>query len=262
VKFISETELTQWALASKKLWLFLDYDGTLADFAPTPDHIEPDPHIIQIIKWLVSKPTVHITVLSGRRLEHIRQLLPVPGIFLAGAYGIELLTPAGEALYRAELVTIRHVLEAVKPAWADVIRGRNGFYLEDKGWTLALHARFADGEEAEQVITQARQLLDGLVDRFRILGGHKFLEIAPSLASKRDTVTYLLNQYPISGARLLYIGDDDKDEEAFPVIHANGGVAIKVFQPSQRGQPTSADFFFDSPIDTLQWLEELAQLKA
>ena len=90
-----------------------------------------------------------------------------------------------------------------------------------------------------------------------MLGGHKFLEIAPRLASKKETVAYLLNQYPLPDARLLYIGDDDKDEEAFPVIHANGGVTAKVFQPSQASQPTTADFFFESPEDTLLWLEEL-----
>jgi trehalose-6-phosphatase len=70
-------------------------------------------------------------------------------------------------------------------------------------------------------------------------------------------VTYLLNQYPLLDAHLLYIGDDDKDEEAFPVIHAYQGVAIKVRQPSQAALPTEADFFFESTSDTLHWLKEL-----
>jgi len=49
----------------------------------------------------------------------------------------------------------------------------------------------------------------------------------------------------------------DKDEEASPMIHANQGIAIKVLQPSQATQPTEADFFFESPADTLRWLEGL-----
>ena len=28
---------------AERLWLFLDYDDTLADFAPTPEHVNSDP---------------------------------------------------------------------------------------------------------------------------------------------------------------------------------------------------------------------------
>src|SRR6185503_16858130 len=115
---------------------------------------------------------------------------------------------------------------------------------------------FARDEVAEGVLAQAWQAVDSelLTDQFRILGGHKFLEVAPRLASKKETVAYLLNQYPLANERLVYIGDDDKDEEAFPLIHADQGVAIKVRQPSQVGRPTEADFFFESPSETLAWL--------
>jgi trehalose 6-phosphate phosphatase len=259
MKFESKTELTRWALEAQQLWLFLDYDGTLADFAPTPDYIFPNAEMIRLLEQLAHKPDVRITILSGRRLEHVRSLVPVSGIFLAGTYGIELLTPAGEATQRVDYDVIRPALEAIKPEWARIIEGREGFFLEDKGWALALHARLANDGEAEQVITRAMQSVGAelLENHFRILGGHKFLEIAPQAASKKETVAYLLEQYPLPDARLIYIGDDDKDEEAFPLIHAHHGVAIKVLQPSQAGQPTEADFFFDSPAETWQWLETL-----
>jgi trehalose-phosphatase len=246
-------------LQSGHLWLFLDYDGTLADFAPTPDHIEPNPEIISLLEQLARKPSMRLTILSGRMLEHMRRLLPVSNIFLAGTYGIEFMIPTGEIIQRLKLAAIRPVLETIKPRWTEIITGHKGFFLEDKGWALALHARFAEEAEAEHRLTQARKSIDEavLAKDFRILGGHKFLEIAPRLASKKETVTYLLNQYPLPDAHLLYIGDDDKDEEAFPVIHAHEGVAIKVWQPTQVALPTEADFFFEATGDTLRWLKEL-----
>jgi trehalose-phosphatase len=258
-KHRSKAELTRWAMETPHLWLFLDYDGTLADFAPTPEPIEPQPEVINLLERLAHKPGVRITVLSGRRLHHVRLLLPVSGIFLAGTYGLEMLTPSGETIQRAELDAIRPALETITPRWAKIIYGRDGFFLEDKGWTLALHARFARDEVAEEVLAHARQSVDSelLTDQFRILGGHKFLEVAPRLASKKETVAYLLDQYPFPNARIIYIGDDDKDEEAFPLIHADQGVAIKVRQPSQADRPTEADFFFESPAETLAWLREL-----
>lgn len=259
MKVSSHAELTAWATGSEQLWLFLDYDGTLADFAPTPEHIEPHPEIVQLIEQLARRPGLRLTVLSGRRLRQIRELLPVPGILFAGTYGIEILEEAGGTLYRVDYVRVRPILDRVKPRWAELIRGRKGFFLEDKEWALALHARFAEEEEAGQVLGQALEIatLELPADFFRLLGGHKFLEVAPRLASKRETVTYLLDTHPLPGARLLYIGDDDKDEEAFPVIHERGGLAVKVRQASQAARPTSADFFFGSPAETLSWLATL-----
>lgn len=259
MKFESKAELIGWALEAQHLWLFLDYDGTLADFAPTPEHIQPNPEIIALLERLAHKPNIRVTILSGRRLQHVRLLLPMAGIFLAGTYGIELQTPSGQTIQRVEYEVIRPPLETIKPAWTRIIGEREGFFLEDKGWSLALHARFADDLEAEQVLTQAMQSIRAelLGDHFRILGGHKFLEIAPQLASKKQTATYLLNEYPLPDAHIIYIGDDDKDEEAFPVIHAHHGVAIKVLQPSQVGSPTESDLFFESPAETVHWLEGL-----
>lgn len=78
---------TQIAKANQ-VWLFLDYDGTLADFAPTPDHVEPNPEIALLLTRLNDHPRIRVTVISGRRLSHIQKLIPVPGILLAGTYGI------------------------------------------------------------------------------------------------------------------------------------------------------------------------------
>jgi trehalose 6-phosphate phosphatase len=262
VSFRSKEDLTNWVLAAKFLWLFLDYDGTLADFAPTPEIIETNPRIVKLLERMVHVPTFRLTILSGRRLGHIRLLVPIGGIFLAGTYGIELLTPTGETFSRVDYGKMRPALEPIKRAWESIIDGQKGIYLEDKGWTLALHARFADDPTAQQVLTQARRVIDqvAVTSHFRILDGHKFLEIAPRLASKKETVAYLLRQYPLTDTDLLYIGDDDKDEEAFPVIHAQQGVTVKVRQPSQAARPTTADFFFESPNDTLEWLEKLVSL--
>jgi trehalose-phosphatase len=259
MRFTSSAELSEWALGAARLWLFLDYDGTLAEFAPTPAHVEPKPQLVGLLKQLARKPAIRLTVISGRRLPDIRVLVPLEGIFVAGSYGVELLLPDGEKIDRVEHGAIRPALDRIKPQWEQLIRGRSGFFLEDKSWTLALHGRLADPEEAERVLERAREIAsaDLPADRFRFVGGYKFLEIAPLLARKSDAVTYLLEQFPLPDSRLLYIGDDEKDEEAFPVVQASNGAAVKVFEPTQAGTQTSADFCFESPSATLEWLEQL-----
>lgn len=239
-----------------RLRLFLDYDGTLAGFAPTPEHVNLDLEVVELLTRLVQHARIRIAVVSGRRLGHVQSLLPVPGALLAGTYGIELQTPEGKQINRVARDTIRPALEALKPQWEHLIAGCEGFFLEDKYWTLALHARFADDSEAERVLAAARRLASEAVSSgpFRLVGGHKFLEISPRLAHKGRTVEYLLENYPWPGALPLYLGDDDKDEDAFGVIKARGGIAVVV---AREPRDTQADFRLESPQVVRRWLKTL-----
>ena len=244
---------------AERLWLFLDYDGTLADFAPTPEYVNPDPELIELLRRLARHPRIRIAVISGRRLSHVQALLPVPDIFLAGTYGIELQTPEGERINRVEYEAIRPALDALKPRWLQIIFDREGFFLEDKYWALALHARVADDDEAEKVLTTARSMATSAarLGPFRLLEGHKFLEIGPTLAHKGQTVYYLLDRYYWPGALPVYLGDDDKDEEAFGVIKARGGIAILIAPEPRK---TRADCRLESPHAARHWLETLCGL--
>jgi trehalose-phosphatase len=241
--------------------LFLDYDGTLADFAPTPEHVNPDPELVDLLERLEHNPRFRVAVVSGRRLSHVQKLVPVPGILLAGTYGIELQAPDGKLIDRLDYDRLRPTLDGLKPQWAALIGGRRGFFLEDKGWALALHARFADEYEADQVLADARSMAEeaqrlAVQDLFRLLGGHKFLEIGPRLAHKGLTVAHLLATYQWPGALPLYLGDDDKDEEAFGAIKACGGVAVLV---AAEPRETAADLRLASPQAARRWLEMLQE---
>ncbi|MFN2146445.1 MAG: trehalose-phosphatase [Anaerolineales bacterium] len=239
-----------------KLRLFLDYDGTLADFAPTPDEVNPDPQLIDLMAQLRDDPRIDVAVISGRRLSHVQKLVPLGGVLLAGTYGVEILLPDGRQIDRVDFQVVRPILDEIKPAWLALIKQHPDFYLEDKGWSLALHARDVEDYTAEDVIRQARKFLaeikDDLAD-FRILGGHKFLEIAPVLANKGSTIEYLVGRQT-DQILPVYIGDDDKDEEAFEKILQYQGVAIKVGLP---GCETRAQIRLNNPQEVRQFLVSL-----
>jgi trehalose 6-phosphate phosphatase len=261
LRFSSEAEVNQWVSEAERLWLFLDYDGTLVEFTRTPDNITPNPKVIDLLKRLAEKSRIRIAIVSGRRMRDIQSLLPVPGIYAAGTYGIELLTPEGERIQREDYALIRPYLDRLKPHWEEILTGRKGFFLEDKGWALALHARFASRKEATQVISSIQQTLDQdlITDEFRLIKHNKFLEVSSSKAHKGKTVSFLLNSFPLPGARLLYIGDDDNDAEAFETIHAYGGVAISVAQYFGYVRSTGGDYVMKSPKAVRKWLENLTR---
>jgi trehalose 6-phosphate phosphatase len=143
----------------------------------------------------------------------------------------------------------------LKPQWANLITHKEGFYLEDKGWSLALHARFADDLVAEKVLVQGRALAKQTCsdENFQLLGGHKFLEIAPQEADKGNTITFLVDQDDSIQSFPIYLGDDDKDERAFPVVQQLGGLAVCVCNPKRS---TCADFRLNSPQHTRRWLRD------
>jgi trehalose-phosphatase len=242
---------------ARAYWLFIDYDGTIADFAANPDIVIPDSDLIRLIFQLSRHPAIRVAIVSGRRLQHIRRLVPVTGIWLAGTYGIELFTPAGAEIKLLDFDKVRPLLDRLKAEWEGLIAGRSEFYLEDKGWTLAIHARLAEQEIADEVISSARKLaIEEVSDSgLNLLGGHKFLEVCPSTIDKGKTVEYLLATDPLPEALPVYIGDDDKDELGFAAVKLNGGVAILV---AHREAETRADCLIASPAAVRSFLVELA----
>ena len=243
-------------IAAGRVWLFLDYDGTLAEFAPTPDHVTIRCDVIELVTRLAQLEAIRVAVISGRRLSQIQALLPVPRVLLAGTYGVEVQLPNGERYERIALDQVRPTLDQIKPRWRQLVTGRQGYFLEDKGWSLALHARFAEAAEADDVLSRAcLQALELLApDRFRLLSGQHFLEIAPLHINKGVTVDYILDRFAWPGALPVFIGDDDKDEEAFAAIKARRGLALVV---AAQPRPTLADCRLDSPASVRRWLSEI-----
>jgi trehalose 6-phosphate phosphatase len=261
LKFTSEAELNAWVMQAGSLWLFLDYDGTLADFSRTPEVLKPDRKLINLIRRLAAKNRIRIAIVSGRRLKDLQTLLPVDGIYLAATYGIEVQTPESERIQREDYSVIRPYLERLKPLWQEIINRREGFFLEDKGWALAVHARFAPEKEAIRVISSIQHTLDQdlITDEYRLIKHKRFLEISSAKAHKGKTVSFLLNSFPISDARLVYIGDDDNDSEAFDTIHLFGGIAISVKQYFGYVRSSGGDYVLKSPKAVRKWLENLAK---
>ena len=242
-------------LMGHRIDLYLDYDGTLAVFAPTPDDVLPDDRVISLISQLADSPNVRVSIVSGRRLAHIRKLIPVKGILLAGTYGVEMLAPDGKEIHQIEYEAIRPTLASLKPRWQALIDGKNGFYLEDKGWALAIHARRAEEKEGLQVLDNAEKMLtqELLGEHLHKIHSYRFLEIGPNNADKGHALKYLFDNFPLEGSIPIYIGDDDKDEEAFQAVNEHNGFSILV---SKQERKTEANYILHSPEAVHQWLKD------
>jgi trehalose 6-phosphate phosphatase len=239
--------------------LFLDYDGTLANFSKYPDVVKLNPVVVQLIKALLACENITPIIISGRRLAQLQKLVPILNMILAGTYGLEIQFPNNEIYYPLKYETIRPALEEIKPVWGDLIEKDSSFFLEDKGWSLAIHARFVDEGTAEKILLAAQKAARSELDSavFQVKAGYKFLEVSPVQANKGKCVKFLIDKIPTENAALIYMGDDDKDEQAFEVVQSYGGVAIRVC--SNVINSPIEDWRLDDPKAAREWLWNLTK---
>ena len=245
----------QYALENnEQLVLFLDYDGTLADFSKHPDIIDPKEEVIELIKALANCKNITPAIISGRRLEHIQKLIPISNIVLAGTYGLEIQMPGNKVYHPLEYQKIRPELKKLKQDWQALIKDTPSIFLEDKGWTLAIHALHAEVQIADEILQNAEEIAHYKLDSsmFEVHPGHKFLEASPQQANKGQCVKYLMNIIPTQGKALIYMGDDDKDEQAFAVVQSHGGIAIRVCS-NVINNPIE-DWRLENPKAARRWL--------
>src|SRR5512133_3671306 len=73
-----------------RLFLFLDYDGTLVPIAPTPPEAIPDEALLALLRELTERDSIRTAILSGRPLRELQSMLPIPRLIFAGLYGVEM----------------------------------------------------------------------------------------------------------------------------------------------------------------------------
>jgi trehalose 6-phosphate phosphatase len=238
----------------QKVFLFLDYDGTLVPIAPTPAEAVPPPSLINLLNILVRLPNMKVAVISGRPVKDLASLMPVKGLVLAGLHGLEL--PLQDA--RADQSSFLRVVPAINMLSGTaraLIEGKNGFLLEEKGFSLALHYRLADPSEAAEVTSLFREKCDPLLSHYglEILQGKMVFEVRPGEANKGRAVKSLLGLWP--EALPVYVGDDLTDEDAFRFLDGTGLCVL--VSPEER--ESSARFRFTSQDEVGLFLNLLAK---
>ncbi|HAG08339.1 MAG TPA: trehalose-phosphatase [Desulfotomaculum sp.] len=253
------TRITPTALAKRlfnagQVLLMLDYDGTLVPLAPTPAQARPAAELLRILKKLGGRPQYKVAVISGRTLSDLTNLLPVPGIFLIGGHGIEVMSPYGEVTHLLDHKHITKIINELEQLARCCLNDKDGFLLENKGYSLAIHYRLAGPSMAKGALNKFIELSKPIIQKhgLNILPGKKVLEIRPLDIHKGKAVNYLQQLYPHSLA--VYYGDDTTDEDAFRALKE--GLSILV---SPRTRVSAAKFKLNSSLEVLEVLTLLLE---
>lgn len=239
-----------------RLFLLLDYDGTLVPIASTPDLALPSPRLLRTLHCLTSRETLQVAVISGRPMDELQSLLPVPGLSLAGCHGALVRTAAGETCSLLPAGWSDAVLQEIYLCLAAAVAGKEGFLLEHKGVSLALHYRLADPEESAVLLREALEWSAPFVSRgqLSVLRGNMVLELRPAGVDKGKAVLFLLERLGVPGVLPMYIGDDETDEDGFRALRGKG-ITVRV---GSEPRTSAAAFRLENPAQVIELLEKVA----
>lgn len=200
--------------------LFLDFDGTLAPLADTPDDVDVGPELIGLLADLRQRLDGRLAIVSGRSIATLRDL-GFGDFLLAGTHGLEFARQGEEPESPARLPAV----DAVEQAFHGFAHERPGILVERKSISVGLHYRGAPHHEREAADLAA--VLAAQHD-LSIQRGKMLFELRPGGADKGSAVERLMLDAPMSGGIPIFIGDDVTDEEGFAAAVRLGGAGILV----------------------------------
>ena len=242
----------------------LDFDGTLSGIAPTPAEARALPGASGVLATLAGRYPL-VAILSGRRAEDVRGLIPASGVRYLGLYGAEELGPRRPSRRRmgprGALGTPRSPAAGlVGEAKAFIEReGLTGAEVEDKGHSVALHYRNATSAAAGEAIAAWALARAGALG-LDVRPGKMVVELTPPGPTKAEAVERL-----VAGAgirRLVVAGDDVADVAALRragELLGTGALRIGVRSPeAPAALEEVADVMVPSPEGVLEFLRRFA----
>jgi len=226
-----------------------DYDGTLAPIVDDPNLAAPLPEAVAALRSLASLPQSTVAVISGRSLRDLAALSRLPSeVHLVGSHGSEFDVGFVERI-TPEVAEVRTRLGQVL---ADITRGRSGVRLEKKPASVAVHTRGADHDVAAEV-GEAVRSGPATWPGIHVTVGKHVIELSVVATHKGIAVDAFRMQ--ISASAVLFVGDDDTDENAFANLHGPD-IGIKI-GPGD----TKAAYRVDDPQTAVRVLGLLTEIR-
>lgn len=241
----------------KDIILFLDYDGTLTPIAKTPARAVLSEENKELIEKLVGMPRLQVVVVSGRRLDDVKQMVGVEGVIYIGNHGWEV---AETFMQFENLIPLEFysTMERIKGELDKQLSVIPGAFVEDKGLTLSVHYRLArDKGFLVRRIVERICLPYKRQGMIKFLTGKKVLEIRPPVDwDKGKAVQWIIKRQEILKGNVhvlpIYIGDDSTDEDAFKVLK-NKGITVLV----GKSKFSSADYTLTGPHQVTEFLKNM-----
>lgn len=224
--------------------LFLDFDGTLAEIAETPDGVVVTPAVAPLLMRLGEALPGGVAIVSGRPVGEVRDLVAPAVLAIAGSHGLEIANVDGQVTAPARPPALDTALAAARAFAVD----RPGVLVEDKPFGIGLHYRGAP--EAGEAVSRLAETLAAAHD-LHVQAGKMVVELRLAGRDKGAAVARLMREPLRQRTVPVFVGDDVTDEAGFVAATAAGGMGVLV-GPMRE---TAATHRVDGVADVLAWLD-------
>ncbi|OYV98060.1 MAG: trehalose-phosphatase [Deltaproteobacteria bacterium 37-65-8] len=164
-----------YVLGRRSLWVF-DFDGTLSPIVPDRNEARLHRECERMLRFLARSPWNRVAVLSSRTLDDVVSRVPVPGIFIGGASGLEWELPGGHRIGpgAASEALLEVKRQAVSPILKE-LASIPGVEIEDKRWSVAVHYRNASPRSFRKRMSFLQRLRDRI--GIKVFRGPEVVEV-------------------------------------------------------------------------------------
>ncbi len=212
--------------AAHQLFLFLDFDGTLAPIVDDPDKAYMPEETRQELRKLAAKERVSLAIISGRALSDLRERVGLKEIVYAGNHGLEISGPEMGFVEPAAAQQIKALGELARHLRTR-LHGIPGAEVENKVLSASVHFRRSAPESRDEIDKMVRMAVESIGSLFEVTLGRKVFEIRPRVDwHKGRAVRWIKEACGTPDALSVYLGDDATDEDAFSVLAEDITVSV------------------------------------
>ncbi|MHA1754799.1 MAG: trehalose-phosphatase [Candidatus Odinarchaeia archaeon] len=243
---------------AKRVFLFLDYDGTLVDIVSKPWLAKPTGELIELLNSIAEIKKVIIILVTGRAIESIKKLIPLKNVIYSGDHGVNIDYPDGSKFTWSNALKTQPVIKTILAELKEIFGNDERIILEDKNTNLSVHLRLiSDPQEYKQIVDLIFNLVkknnaDNLIEIFE---GFKIIEIRPKGWNKGKVVEIIGKSMNLTlNDIVFFFGDDVTDEDGFKILRPSD---ISVYIKNDKEHKTNAKYYLNNPQEVVDFLKTL-----